>query len=374
MRILFWTELFWPSIGGIEVRCRKLAKALLSRGHEVAVVTSHGNERLPDEDSVDGIAIHRFRFLEALTSRRLDLFATERRRLSRVKEAFRPEIVHVMFTDPTVFFHWQTHKASPALTVVTIPIGLEALQSSADTLLHRTLSRADWTVAVSEAMLHDVRRLVPETASRSSVIYNSIEEPSVLPLPLPFHPPRLLCLGRLVHDKGFDTAIDAFSKVRAHFPGIKLVIAGDGPARDALAAQAAALGLGDSIEFTGWIQPDDVPALINTATAMIVPSRWREAFGNVAVQAMQMGRPVVAANIGGLAEIVADGTTGHLVAMENPAILAETIERLLTQPETAKRLGAAGRARAASRFPFGRHVDEHEKLYRTIIGEYQLHS
>jgi glycogen(starch) synthase len=280
-----------------------------------------------------------------------------------------------MFTDPTVLFHWQTHQDSPAPTVIGIPIGLEAQQGGTDTLLRRTLCGAAWTVAVSEAILHDVRKLVPETASRSSVIYNSIDEPSITPLPLPFDPPRLLCLGRMVHEKGFDTAIDAFSRMRrGSFPGIKLVIAGDGPARAGLAAQAAALGLGDSVEFTGWIQPEDVPALINSATAMIIPSRWREAFGNIAVQAMQMERPVVAADVGGLPEIVIDGTTGYLVPTENPVILAEAMERLLTQPETAKRLGAAGRARAASQFPFERYVAEHEKLYRTIIGEYQLQS
>ena len=372
MKILLWTELFWPSIGGIEVRCRELATALMGRGHRVSVVTSQGNELLATEDSIDGIEIHRFRFLEAIASRRLDLYATERRRLSRVKEAFQPDVVHVMFTDPSVLFHWQTQKASPAPTVVTVPIGLEAQQSGAETLLHRTLCQAAWTVTVSNAILHDVQALVPETVGRSSVIYNSIAEPSVDSLPLPFEPPLLLCLGRLVHEKGFDTAIEAFAMMHARFPGIKLVIAGDGPARAALTAQAAALDIAGSVEFSGWVQPEGVAALINRATAMLIPSRWREAFGNIAVQAMQMGRPVIAANVGGLPEIVVDGTTGYLVPAENPAILAETIQRLLAHPNTARGLGAAGRARAASEFPFERHVDEHEKLYRTIIDEYQF--
>ena len=76
MRILYWTELFLPSIGGIEVRCRYLARALRARGHEAAVVTSQGNDPLPNRDAVDGIAIHRFRFLETLAERQLDLFAS----------------------------------------------------------------------------------------------------------------------------------------------------------------------------------------------------------------------------------------------------------------------------------------------------------
>ena len=368
MRILFWTELFWPSIGGIEVRCLSLASALASRGHEVAVITSHGNEPLPDDDSINGIAIFRFRFLEALASRRLDLFASERRRLATVKGRFRPDVVHVMFTDPTVLFHWQTQQARPCPTVVSIPIGIESLEAGPDTLLHHTLCDAAWTVAVSEAMLDDVLRLVPEISGRSSVIHNSIDEPEMQPSPLPFDPPQLLCLGRVVREKGFDIAIDAFSRMkRERFPGIRLVIAGDGPAREELEVQAAALDLSDSVIFTGWVQPDDVPALIDSATVMIVPSRWREAFGNVAVQAMQMGRPVIAADVGGIPEIVAEGITGYIVPSESPDILARTMERLLVERETAVRLGAAGRARAVKDFPFERHVDEHEQLYRRIM-------
>ena len=367
MRILFWTELFWPSIGGIEVRCLSLASALVTRGHQVAVVTSHGNELLPDHDSINGIAISRFGFLEALSSRRLDLFARERRRLEVLKESFRPQVVHVMFTDPTVIFHWQTREVSPCPTVVTIPTAITHLEAGPDTLLHRTLCNAAWTVAVSEAMLDDVRQLVPAISDRSSVIHNSIEEPVVSPSPLPFEPPRILCLGRVVRDKGFDIAIDAFSRMkRDRFPGITLVVAGDGPARADLEGQAVALNLGDSVVFTGWIQPHTVPAMIDSASVIIVPSRSREAFGNVAVQAMQMGRPVVAADVGGLPEIVAEGVTGYIVPSENPDVLAATLERLLTDRERAVRMGAAGRVRAAANFPFERHVDEHEQLYQTI--------
>ena len=370
MRILFWTELFWPSIGGIEVRCLSLASALASRGHRVAVVTSHGNERLPDDDSINGTAVSRFGFLEALTSRRLDLFVREKRRLAALKASFRPDVVHVMFTDPTVIFHWQTAEAWHCPTVVTIPTDIGHLESGPDTLLHRTLCNAAWTVAVSEAMLDDVRRLEPGISGRSSVIHNSIEESLAPSPPLSFDPPRLLCLGRVVRDKGFDIAIDAFSRLnRDRFPGIELVVAGDDPARAQLEAQAAALNLGDSVAFTGWIRPEDVAATIDLATMMIVPSRSREAFGNVAIQAMQRGRPVIGADVGGIPEIVTDGTTGYIVAAENPGVLAAAMDQLLTERESAVRMGAAGRVRAAAHFRFRRHVSAHEQLYTTITGQ-----
>ena len=352
------------------MRTLSLASALVRRGHQVTVVTSHGNDSLPDQDSVNDVAIFRFRFLEALASRRLDLFAREKRSLAALKKSVKPDVVHVMFTDPTVMFHWQTEQDSPAPTVVTIPIAIEHLEAGPDTLLHRTLCNAAWTVAVSEAMLDDVRALLPEISGRSSVIHNSIEEPSIPPSLLPFEPPRLLCLGRLVSDKGFDTAIDAFSRMdRERLAGITLVIAGDGPARADLEAKADALELGDSVAFTGWVQPEDVPALIDSATVVIVPSRSREAFGNIAVQAMQLGRPVIAADVGGLPEIVADDVTGYIVRANDPAALADALTRLLANRDSAVRMGAAGRIRTTTHFPFERHVGEHEQLYRTVAGE-----
>jgi glycogen(starch) synthase len=367
VKILFWTELFWPSIGGIEVGCRALAKGLIGRGHEVSVVTSQGAEPLADEDAIDGIRVHRFRFLEALNTKNVALFASERRRLASLKQRLRADVVHVQFTDPTVLFHWQTHAAAPSATVIGIPIGIESQQGGADTLLGRTLERADWVIAVSEAMLSDVRRLFPEIESRSSVIYNSVDEPSIEPRPLAFDPARLLCLGRLVPEKGFDVAIDAFAGIRDEFPGITLVIAGDGSARPALTHQVRSLGLDSAVEFTGWVQPDEVPALINRCTALIVPSRWREAFGIVAVQAMQMARPVVASDVGGLSEIVSDGITGYLIPAENPIILAQVLRDFLRDPVLAERLGKAGRSQAAARFPFHQHVCQHEHIYQMVV-------
>ncbi len=372
MKILFWTEQFWPSIGGIEVRCQNLGEELSRRGHEVCVVTSHGSHDVPDEDTINGIAVQRFGFLEALSTNRLDLFASERHRLVALKKSFRPDVAHVMLTDPTVLFHLQTEKAYPAPTVVTIPIGIDKLKGGADTLLHRTLRGAAWTIGISGFSLNEVRKVVPEIAERSSVIYNSINEPSVSPSPLPFDPPHLLCLGRVVEEKGFDIAIDAVSRMkRDQFPGITMTIAGDGPAREMLEAQASTSGLDSAVRFTGWVKPGDVADLINTATLMIVPSRWDEAFGNVAVQAMQMGRPVIGSDAGGIPEVVTDGVTGYIFPREDSGRLASMLESLLNDRQRARALGDAGSEKARTVFPFARHVDEHEQLYQKIIHDHQ---
>jgi len=165
-----------------------------------------------------------------------------------------------------------------------------------DTLLTQTLRSANWVTCVSSALLAYVRQVVVETVPRSSVIYNSLEAPRLLPTPLPNEAPRLLCLGRLVPRKGFDLALTAFASIVDRFPRARLVMAGDGPARPELERQAAALGLADRVGFDGWGAPDKVSELMNTATMVIMPSR-HEAFGLVALVAAMMARPIIATRV-----------------------------------------------------------------------------
>ena len=369
MRVLFWAELYWPYVGGIEVHGRTFLRALRERGHDVQVVTSHGSLTLPDEEVHEDVPIHRFQFLKALAERRLDWFAQIRARLSRLKHDYQPDIVHLSFTDPSALFHLQTQPARPVPTVTSIRVALPNGKPGAETLTGRTLRSAAWVTTNSKAMLEDVRRLEPAVNGRSSVIYEGLETPNLSPAPLGFDTPRLLCLGRVVRDKGFDIAIDAMPAIQRAAPGARLLIAGDGPARPELEQQAGHLGLSDAIEFLGWVPPEKVPELINSTTIVLMPSRWREAFGLVALQAMQMARPVVAADVGGLPELVSQHETGLLVPKEDAAALATSVIRLLHKPELAEALGAAGRRRALSQFDVHRHVDEYETLFQTLIQE-----
>ncbi len=369
MRLLFWAEFFWPYIGGVEVLGMKLARALRERGHELAVVTSHGDLELPDEDAHAGLRIHRFRFLEALAARRLDLYAEARRRLVCLKQAFRPDLVHMNSVPPSALLHWQTRSYHPAPTLVAVHSPLPDQNAAAETLVGRTLRAAAWVTANSRAMLEDVRRLVPEISDRSSVIYNGLEMPELAPESLPFEAPMLLCAGRVVRDKGFDVAISAFATVRRRFPKARLVIAGDGPARAELEQQAAEMGVREAVDFLGWVPPEKIPALMNSATLALMPSRWREAFGLVALQAMQMARPVVASDVGGLPEVVAHGETGLVVPKEDPEVVAQAVTRLLENPSLAQEMGAAGRRRASLLFGFDRYFEEHEILYRRLLKE-----
>jgi len=365
MRLLFWTALYWPDIGGVQVLIAKLLAALRGRGHEVAVVTSHGSLDLPDEDTYEGVPIHRMPFHAALMKRDPAAFMEARRRVAELKKSFAPDVVHINFGDPSVLFHLETAAAHPAPFLVT-GHNMPKHGGGLDTLLGRMLREADWVVTVSEAMMADLKAMAPDIAGRSSVIYNGIELPALAPLPLPLDAPRLVCLGRIVRDKGFDVALAAFAELAPRFPEARLVVAGDGPSRPELEAQARKLGVTDAVEFPGWVAPERVSELMNSATLVIMPSRWEEPFGLVAVEAALMARPVVACRVGGLAEVVADRETGLLVDKDDPAALARAVTHLLEDPATAERMGQAARRRAQELFGFDHMVDAYVGLYQRL--------
>ncbi len=236
--------------------------------------------------------------------------------------------------------------------------------------MHQTLRSANWVTANSDAVLADARLRVPEIIPRSSRVYNGLETPTLAPAPLPFNEPRLLCLGRVSKEKGFDLALSAFGSLIKDFPNLRLDIAGDGPERRELELQAAKLGLSQVIQFVGGVDPERVPSLMNTATLVVMPSRCEEAFGLAALEPAFMARPVVATRVGGLPEVVRDGQTGKIVNKEDTRALAEAIASFLSRPGEAIKMGVAGRLRAQELFSLERYVNDYDALYHRLIAEY----
>ena len=184
------------------------------------------------------------------------------------------------------------------------------------------------------------------------MIPNALPWPDLPPTDLPLTPPVLLCIGRLTSDKGFDLAVRMFARLRDRGVVAKLVVAGDGPEKSRLEALARGLGLAGHVDFPGWVAPDHVGSMINTSTVVVMPSRWPEPFGLVALQAAQMGRPVVACGVGGLPEVVDHERTGLLVAADDEQAMADAIERLLSDASSVKRMGERARQRCARQIRF----------------------
>jgi glycosyltransferase involved in cell wall biosynthesis len=366
VRVLVWAETFWPAIGGVEILAAKLLPELAARGHQLIVVTPEGPDRVVGRAQHGDIPVHRLPLWAAVQARNLERLMWARQQVAQLRRAFKPELVHVYVVGPSLFFQRQTAHAHPAPVLVSLHQANEDRALRPDTSLGATLRSADWIAACSAAVLRETRRQLPEVTPRSSAILNALEMPGVSPAPLPFDPPRLLCLGRLVRPKGFDLALEAFARLVDRFPAARLVVAGDGDARPELERQGVELRLAGRVDFPGWVDPADVPDLINASTMIIMPSRCDESFGLVALQAAQMARPVVATRVGGLPEVVVHPETGLLVDKEDPRALAEAIASLLSDPPAAGRMGEATRRRAQEVFSWEGHVDAYDALYRRL--------
>ena len=176
--------------------------------------------------------------------------------------------------------------------------------------------------------------------------------------------PRLLCVGRLIPIKGHIVLLRAFAQAREQIPGLELEIAGRGPLEPALRALAKDLELGESVRFLGHVSP--IQAAVERAAIVVVPSMG-EGFGMVALEAMERARPVIAAEIGGLGELVQHGVTGLLVPPGEAEPFAQAIVELAGDLPHAARMGVAGRERALRDFLEERCTDRTELLYRAAL-------
>lgn len=368
-KVLFWTPLYWPDIGGIELMSRRHVLSLLEREYEFIVLTSQGKSKGPEMIRLDDTVIYRFPIIKALKTKDLPLMHEIQKEIVRIKQSFRPDLIHLNFGGPAPisFFHLKSAEAAPAPLLVALHGSLLMLKGNEGTILGKLLNSAKWITACSHSVLEDAQKVAPEISTNSSVVYYGLPEPDRKPEPISFDSPHILALGRLVEEKGFDLAITAFAELKSSIPEASLTIAGDGPARCQLEKLVDELNLNHSIHFVGEISPDNVYDLINTAAVIIVPSRYREAFGLVALEASQMARPVVASNVGGLREVVVHGKTGLLVEKENAKAIADAIKCLIEHPDKTRQIGQKGRIRARSQFNWEKYIDNYDKLYKKLL-------
>jgi phosphatidylinositol alpha-1,6-mannosyltransferase len=158
--------------------------------------------------------------------------------------------------------------------------------------------------------------------------------------------PLVAFVGRLIDWKGVDDLIDAAALASKQLPDLRVVIAGSGPLREHLDRRVAELGLANYVHLSGWLAREDVTALQAAADVVVVPSRTgadgsREAQGLAVMEAMALGKAVIATRTGGIPDAIDDGENGLLVEQNDPAALAAAIVRLAGNQELTARLGAA---------------------------------
>ena len=237
-------------------------------------------------------------------------------------------------------------------------------------ILRWILGRADVIVANSAAVKDYLTGVEGLSADRIRVIHNAVDIDRIVAARACREAvfPSLAADARVVihvanmHSdvKGHPDLIEAAQVVCARLPQTCFVLAGDGQMQPHYEQRVRELGLEANFRFLG--PRSDVPELLASADIAVVASR-AEGFPNAVLEALAAGLPVVATNAGGTAEIIEDGRTGLLVAMQNPAALAEALLNVLQDDALRRRLGEAGREMVQRRFRFDRLLEQLENLY-----------
>lgn len=206
-------------------------------------------------------------------------------------------------------------------------------------------------------------------AKKVRVVYNGVEPADWTPRkgpPSSATGPVVLLVGRLSPDKGQATLLRAAPAVLGHIPATRFVLLGADTNGEAgrLRQLALQLGVSHALEIRAWTE-DPRPAF-QEADVVTLPSR-SEGFGRVLVEAACLAKPVVATRVGGIPEVVVDAETGLLVPPDNPSALAEALLRLLRDPDLRRRVGAAARERALTRFTARQHVEGVEAVYAELL-------
>jgi phosphatidylinositol alpha-1,6-mannosyltransferase len=180
--------------------------------------------------------------------------------------------------------------------------------------------------------------------------------------------PVVGCVSRLVPRKGQDALIRALPRIRGRVPGARLLLVGGGPDEPRLRRLAAACEVADAVLFAGRVPAGELPAQHAVSDVFALPCRTHgggldvEGLGIAALEAAASGRPVVIGNSGGAPETVRDGQTGHVVPGRELAVLADTVARLLADPDRASAMGAAGRSWMRQDWTWGARVAQLHRL------------
>jgi glycosyltransferase involved in cell wall biosynthesis len=221
---------------------------------------------------------------------------------------------------------------------------------------------ASVNIAITE---HVNRRL---HLQRTTVIYHGIPESIDLTsrqIDTTNNTPRVVTfayVGRLVSEKGLHLLVQAAKRLRSANIEFLMKFIGDGPERSSLESAAEAAGLTDLVKFTGHRKGAELEQTVQDVDVVVMPSIWEETAGLSAIEQMMRERLVIAADIGGLGEVVDD--TGLKFPAGNAQQLADRMRLVIGQPDLIETLGRRARARATKIFGQQRMVDQHIALFQ----------
>ncbi len=376
-------------VGGLGRHVHALATSLAAAGHEVTVVTRHA-AGAPLEELREGVRVVRapedpptfplatptllawtMSFNHALTRAALHAAATE---------SF--DVIHAhdwLVTHTAVTM--RDHLGIPLVaTIHATEAGRhqgwlpEEMNKTIHTVEYWLGHEAAHVITCSAYMRWEVSHLLGLAPEDIAVIANGVDAPVWQAPPRAVAQararyagdgPMIGFAGRLVYEKGVQHVIHALPELRDRHPGLRLVIAGDGPYRPELQAEVARLRLESTVNFAGFVG-DNLPATFAASDTVVVPSIY-EPFGMVALEAAAAGAPLAVAATGGLAEIVEPGVTGMTFPAQDPPALAGAVSALLDDHQSARHMARRARAMVQRRYGWATIAGRTAATYRATI-------
>lgn len=387
MKILMLTWEYPPRIvGGIARVVHDLSKRLIKDGHDVYVITyKEGNVPYYENDKgvhvyrVDNYMINPNNFIDWVMQLNFNMIAKVNELIAN-GEKF--DVIHAH--DWLVAYSAKTLKNSYNLPLVST---IHATESGRNGGIHDEIQRyindTEWmltyesseVVVNSKFMKNELQRLFGLPYEKINVVANGINSTAYSGVERDYDFRRqyaadnekiILFMGRLVYEKGIQHLISAMPKILANYHDAKLVIGGKGGMLDELKAQVEAMGLGQKVYFTGYLNSKQVSKMYRCADVSVFPSTY-EPFGIVALEAMLAGVPTVVSDVGGLNEIVEHGVDGMKSYAGNPNSLADSILALLYNPQLCDSIVKKARIKVKNEYTWTKIAQDTHFVYQKAI-------
>ena len=396
LRVAMVIQRFRPHFSGQGRQLEVLCRALLRRGLEPTVITSAYGQPTAEE-IIDGYRVVRLRsdlLGQADTGPRLRIRgpALAVRTFSQLYHGGPFDLVHVHALTDALYgsWAWGRWRRRPVLfemTLLGVDDAVTALTSPhrLATLRHAMFRRCDGYVAISPALErcyhdaglpHEKLRLLPQGVDLDEFRPGDGSSGLRAELGIPTDGAMLIFVGSLIHRKGIDVLLKAWTRICVVHTDAHLVLVG----RDVLpAGNSEASFLDDqlgSLPSTAMARihklgvRDDVSRLLQAADIFVFPSR-REGFGTVMIEAMACGLPCVVTHQPGITDFIFenDGATGTVVPQEDHERLASAVSALLSERVRAAEIGRLARTRVVDEFDIGRIADCYVRFYADLINQ-----
>ncbi|HEY4095819.1 MAG TPA: glycosyltransferase family 4 protein [Baekduia sp.] len=349
-------------VGGAQSYVAALVPALAERFD--VVVAAHGDGPLPEAVLAGGARYVALRHVRRAVGPRDVLGLIELVVLLRRE---RPVVVHANSSKAGILGRLAAVVARVPVRIFTAHGWAFGAHTGVAAALYRWADRAIAPLTTAVVCVAESERRAGTAArtcrpARTWVIHNAVDVAGQRRAGLRGDPPQVVWVGRLAAPKDPLTLVDALASLpRGSF---RALLVGDGPLCDEVAAAVQGAGLGESVTMAGEVR--DLASVLADADLFVLAS-GSEGFPISVLEAMATGLPVVASDVGGVAEAVVDGETGLLVPPGDATSLAGALSALLHDPTRRRAMGTAGRARAAARFDLPGFRAAHLALYEGLL-------